>query len=64
MLMHHIRECASPYLFNETSNPLQPAQAEGVLGHHSVYIASLDATVLSQQYYSRYILDYCMYSTM
>ncbi len=47
MLGHSSRECTPPYLSTRISNLLQPAQAEVVLGHSSMYLASWVQTVSS-----------------
>ncbi len=44
LLGHRSRKCTPPYLFPGNSNMLQPAQAEVVLGHLSMYLASWKRT--------------------
>jgi hypothetical protein len=47
LLGHCSRECTPPYLSTGISNLLQPVQADVVLGHLSIYLASWVATPCS-----------------
>jgi hypothetical protein len=52
LLVQISRECTPPYLSTGISNLLQPAQAEVVLGQHSMYLASWVVA-------HNYLLMYC-----